>query len=169
MNQTAPVNGQIAEQKKNAINLLKMSRMNTLGILKKIPEEHMLLRPVPGGNHALWIIGHLANVDDETLMLLSGDAPRLDSTWKENFATGSTVRDGADGYPAPAELRKVFSSLRKDFSRWFDSLDEQQLLTTLPGRFEGVGDHLAMCGFMAWHESYHCGQLSVVRKALSTM
>lgn len=165
MNPSATVTTTIAAQKKNGINIIKMARLNTLGILKKIPEGKLLLRPVPDGNHALWILGHLANVDDEILVTIGGRVPLLDAAWKENFQTGSIVRDGAAGYPAPAEVRKVFSSMRKEFMRWFEGLSDEQLLAPLPGRYADVGDHLALCSFIAWHESYHTGQLSVARKA----
>ena len=43
---------------------LEQARRITLGLAEDIPDDQRCHRPCSGGNHACWILGHIACADD---------------------------------------------------------------------------------------------------------
>ncbi len=152
--------------KKNLIQLLKISRLNILGAMKAIPEHKILVRPAPTANHALWILGHIAWSDANFLTILKADAPKVEPSLKQMFGTGSTLSDTITEYPPFSEIKKELSRYRKEILNWIDQSDEKALDVAIPDKwreFAGAENIAGALTFCAWHENYHCGQLSVVR------
>lgn len=146
---------------------LEFARRFTFSLLEDISEDQWCHQPVVDGNHAAWVVGHLASTDDFFLSTLSGRPSGLPDKWKELFGMGSKPTPDLAGYPSPAELKSKLSGCREDFVAWLKSLDEKKLLSPLPGDLQSFApSHVAMCGTLAWHEGLHAGQLTMIRKSL---
>ena len=56
---------------------------------------------------------------------------------------------------------------RKALYDWIESLDEEQLMTPLPGDWSRFApNNVGVLAALAWHEGLHAGQLSAVRREL---
>lgn len=120
-------------------------------------------RPAPTGNPMLWIAGHIVQTRALVLALLGDE---FDTGWGDLFARGTAIGERSR-YPSRADIdavhRRVIDRLRMRFAALTDAdLSAPAKGQQLPGA-KTLGDQLA---FLAFHESYHIGQLAYVRKAL---
>jgi len=120
-------------------------------------------RPTPLTNPMLWIYGHVVQARATMLALL--DDP-FETAWTDLFTRGSALHD-ASRYPAREDIDRTHRQIVDRLRARFDLLTGEDLAAPargkqLPGA-RTVGDQLA---FLAFHESYHIGQLAYVRKAL---
>lgn len=146
---------------------LAFARKTTLGFLEEIPEDKLLLRPVPGGNHAMWIAGHLAWTEDGVVTMLRSTASTLSKGWKELFAMQTTPLDDRKAYPSLSEVKDQLAAQRERLVALFRSLSDEQLQAPLPADMAGFAPNFcALMSSLAWHEGMHGGQLTVIRKAL---
>ena len=154
--------------KANVIFALKNARMNTLNLLKGFPEDKFMHRAVPGSNHALWILGHLAITDDYVVRALGGaEESKLGEAWRAAFKSGQSISDDPGDYVPAAQVRKGFSLIRKSVMSYLEGLDEGVLAAELPEDRRAFGPTIAgALLFTAHHESVHSGQLTVIRRSL---
>ena len=104
--------------------VLKFSDMGMkhLGEMSDAP----LLRPGPwGGNHAMWIAGHLTVVEGRLQQMLHG-TPNPVHHWKPLFDWGSEPTDDPADYPPFDEVLQKFNELRQQTHAF---LDEQRIET----------------------------------------
>ena len=131
--------------------------------LDGVADDELWQRPTPHTNSMLWIAGHLVQTRALVLALLGDE---FDTGWGDLFARGAAIRERSQ-YPSRAAIdavhRQVIDRLRTKFA----ALSDAELSAPARGpQFPGaktLGDQLA---FLAFHESYHIGQLAYVRKAL---
>src|SRR3954451_12473009 len=86
-----------------------------------------LLRPGPwGGNHAMWITGHLTVVEGRLQQMLHGtDNPVR--RWKPLFDWGSEPLDDPAAYPPFEEVLAKFKELRSQTHAFLDQHGEAGL------------------------------------------
>ena len=127
-----------------------------------------LLRPGPwGGNHAMWIAGHLTVVEGRLQQMLHG-GPNPVHHWKPLFDWGSEPVDDPAAYPPFDEVLNKFKELRAQTHAFLDEVGEEGLdrptKSQPPGftGFETVGNAILI---IAVHASGHLGGLTVVRAA----
>ena len=127
-----------------------------------------LLRPGPwGGNHAMWIAGHLAVVEGRLHQMLNGGRNPLHE-WKPLFDWGSEPVDDPAAYPPFEEVLRTFKELRAQTHAFLDEGGEAGLDRPTkcqpPGftGFETVGKVILI---IAVHATGHLGGLNVVRAA----
>ncbi len=149
------------------IGSLRFSRRLARAFLDGIPPEHWLHAPVPGGNHAAWIAGHLAWEDDDILAtLVEHRGSKLDRTWHERFAQGSTPTANPGDYPDRAELLAALDTFRDELIAYFTA-SADRLADPLPESIHAYArDRAALMPALACHEMVHVGQLTVIRKSL---
>jgi uncharacterized damage-inducible protein DinB len=132
-----------------------------------IPPDQYMHQPFPGANHALWMMGHLATVDQFFLKSLAGADPTLYQKYKGTFFAKSQPSPDPANYPAPLAVRQYFDASRAAFRAWVESLDDEMLLAPLPTEQTKFSKNLAELLFrLVWHEGMHYGQLTVIRKSL---
>jgi len=149
------------------LTALLFARRVTMGLLEDIPEDQWLYQPVPGGNHATWVIGHIAFNDDNFLVGLGGGDAQVPALWKDVFGAGSTVTNDATAYPSRSELLSQFESRRNDLLSFFKNLPPDRLTADVPEPWQVFGKTPAhVMNSLAWHEGLHAGQLTVIRRAL---
>ena len=140
--------------------------MTHLGSMKDAP----LLRPGPwGGNHAMWIAGHLAVVEGRLQQMLHG-GPNPVHEWKPLFDWGSEPVDDPAAYPPFEEVVETFRRLRGQTHAFLDQVGEEGLdrpTKSQPPGFGGAGFETVGGAIMiiAGHAIGHMGGLTVVRAA----
>jgi DinB superfamily len=127
-----------------------------------------LVRPGPwGGNHAMWIAGHLTVVEGRLQKMLRG-TPNPVEHWKPLFDWGSEPVDDLAAYPPFDDVLRAFRRLREQTRTFLDEVAadglDQPTKCQPPGfgGFETVGSAILI---VACHACGHMGALTVVRAA----
>ena len=146
--------------------VLKFSDMGMkyLGEMSDAP----LLRPGPwGGNHAMWIAGHLTVVEGRLHQMLHG-TPNPVHHWKPLFDWGSEPTDDPADYPPFDEVMEKFKELRAQTHAFLDEVGEEGLdqpTKCQPPGFSGFETAGKAIIIIAGHACGHLGGLNVVRAA----
>ena len=158
--------------KSHALFLLNVARNNTLSQLATLEKpEDWFYQPVPGANHPLWIMGHLALADNRFAGRFREETDQKSDAFVDAFWIGSTPVADPAAYPAVVEVRAYFDDRRKNLLKVIDQLTEDELLAPL----EPVPENHPMFPapsqgswllYAAAHESTHVGQLTVCRRGL---
>ncbi len=156
-----------ARELETGIATLRFSRRLARGLLDAIPADDWLHAPVPGGNPAIWIGGHLAWEDDDILSHLDADrGSRLPTEWRARFAQGTRPATRAEDYPGHDEIRAALDTLRAELLEFLSGAGHR-LADPLPdGVHAFARDLAALMPALACHEMVHVGQLTVIRKSL---
>jgi hypothetical protein len=138
--------------------------MKHLGEMRDAP----LMRPGPwGGNHAMWIAGHLAVVEGRLHQMLRG-IPNPVAHWKPLFDWGSEPVDDPKAYPPFDEVLGKFKDLRALTHAFLDEVGEaglDQPTKSQPPGFNGFETAGAAITIIAGHAIGHMGGLTVIRAA----
>jgi uncharacterized protein YndB with AHSA1/START domain len=131
--------------------------------LDGVAADQLWQRPTPLTNPLLWIAGHIVQTR-ATMLGLLGES--FDTGWSDLFTRGAALQE-ASRYPSRADIDEVHRVIVDRLKSKFAALTDADLAAPARGRqlpgAKTVGDQLA---FLAFHESYHIGQLAYVRKAL---
>ena len=153
--------------KQHALVLLAFTRDKTNRLLEDIPEDKLLHQPVPSGNHALWVMGHLAYADDTFATFYDGGGTRLPPEHAKLFGMGSRPTADPAAYPPPAQVRERFAATRQRILDAAEAAGAALLDEPLPEDFQSFApDKLGMLLSIAWHEGLHAGQLTTIRRSL---
>jgi hypothetical protein len=127
-----------------------------------------LVRPGPwGGNHAMWIAGHLAVIEGRLHKMLYG-TPNPVEHWKPLFDWGSEPRDDPSAYPPYEEVMQTFRRLRAGTLAFLEEVGEEGLdrpTKYQPPGFSGFETVGSVIMIIACHACGHFGGLTVVRRA----
>lgn len=126
--------------------------------------------PTPnGGNHPLWVLGHLAYSEAsmlEDIMLGEGN-PLAD--WKPIFGDGSEPTGNTDDYPPFDEVRAKFDEVRARTVNFVEGLSDADLDTkskNSPAEWEAYFGTWGKClTIIAAHAFMHHGQVADARRA----
>ena len=153
-----------------AMQAIQIALKFTDGGLKMLEEmkDSPLVRPGDwGGNHAMWIVGHLAVIEGRLHKMLRG-TPNPVEHWKPLFDWGSEPHDDASLYPPFEEVLETFRRLRAGTIAFLNEVGEEGLDRPTKyqppgfGGFETVGAAIII---VACHTCGHLGGLTVVRRA----
>lgn len=131
-----------------------------------------LLQPMPGkgngGNHAMWIIGHLAYIEGDIPKIILGESNPVEY-WQPLFGIGSQPRTDASAYPKFDEVLRTYRDLRAKNLRLLDQIGESSLdraPKAVPPGFENsmrtIGQTFLL---ITLHNMVHYGQVADVRRA----
>ena len=128
-----------------------------------------LTRPTPrGGNHPLWVLGHITLVEASIPHILYGEPNPL-AHWAPLFAPGTEPKDDAGAYPAYDELLRAYRDHRARNLKILDGLSEADLDRPTKSPPKGLEDVLTTFGktllVAAMHQMTHRGQLADARRA----
>jgi hypothetical protein len=159
--------GTVAEARRRALDALHFARLCTRDLLEGFPEEQLVHQLAPGDVHALWILGHLAVSDEWIEGMIAPFESRLPAHYKKSFGHKSIPIPEPGYYPMLPEVREHFESSRRQLIAAVENAEPEQLLRELGDA--GVGfasDPLDAVNKTAWHEGWHAGQLSRIRRAI---
>ena len=138
-------------------------------VLEGIEEPNGLERLNDHVNHLQWIAGHLTNsrYRFSPMLKLDGDFPYADryndfsQPPPHNRAIDASVK-----YPTLSEIKKYWNELAGRFVNGISGLSSDQLGAETPVTVPTGKTLSDVLSFLASHESYHIGQMSIIRKYL---
>lgn len=148
---------------------LEMSMSMVLPMIEDMKDAPLTFPTPKGGNHPLWVLGHLAYAEGSILqeMMLGETNPLAD--WKEIFGDGTEPVGDADKYPPFDEVLSKCQEVHQANMALFDSLSEDDLDTSsksCPPEYEGYFGTYRQCFQMiANHWIMHRGQVADARRA----
>ena len=133
-----------------------------------LSEAEYFKTPVEGGNHAAWIIGHVACSEDSITSQITGAPAHLPDSLQALFKNGSTCLADPTKYPTRHKIDEMFLNSRawtlEEMARFDDSKwDHPSPPSWEKGPFPTLG---ALWGLQGTHQFWHIGQLTVCRQAL---
>jgi len=159
----------------NAIDFIKTtiatSRGMTTQLIMDLKDEPVAQPTTKGGNHALWILGHLAYSESSLLhcMIMGKEKCPLNHL-KDLFDYNNEPKADASIYPSFDSLLADYESARKDTLEYLDSITDADLDDAAPGCPDEWKEFFGTKGlcftFIAIHPSLHSGQLADTRRAL---
>jgi hypothetical protein len=155
-----------------AIDLVRWALRTTDESTSRLVEDmrdQPLTRPTSrGGNHALWVLGHLAVIEGMIPHTVFGE-PNPVQHWWPLFGTGSRPTDDAGSYPPFDEVLATYRDLRAKNLARLEEIGEaglEEAPKVIPPGFEermqtiGRTFHL-----IALHQMFHLGQVADARRA----
>jgi uncharacterized damage-inducible protein DinB len=147
-------------------SLREIFSLNTrllLNCLHGVSEDDAVRRPLPGVNSLAFVTAHVVDARHFVLTLLDRPAPNpLTAT------LGRVTRiEEVTELPALGALREFWVAVSAALDEGLDAVGVEHLRSRSPQRFP-VSDATRLGGlaFLAQHESYHVGQLALLRKCL---
>lgn len=148
-----------------ALKLADQGMMTLLDDIKDAP----LTQPTPkGGNHPLWVLGHIVLVEGSIPQVLFGE-PNPVAHWRPLFGPGTEPSTDPGVYPSIDELLRTYRDLRARNLQILDRLDEDDLDRPTVGAPKGLEEILSTFGqtflVVALHQMNHRGQIADCRRA----
>lgn len=127
------------------------------------------VQPGPfGGNHAMWILGHVTIAEGRLHKILFG-SPNPVEHWKVLFDWGSEPKTDPSAYPPFDEVLRTYRRLRAKTIAFLGEIGDEGLdqptKATPPGleaAFATVGKAVMT---VAMHQTFHNGEAAVARRA----
>jgi len=129
----------------------------TNSTLEGISQEESLLPPPNGGNCINWIMGHILHTRDVILEQLGQQIVWTDSVAKTLYQRGAAPMAESGN---AVELSVLLALFNQSQPRILDGIEQLGNAPTSDGKLE---DSIA---FFNFHESYHLGQLAILRRIL---
>ncbi len=147
---------------------MSMSKGWIGGLMADMQSAPMTLPTPNGGNHPLWIVGHLAYSESNILncYILGKDNPLAE--WKDTFGIGSQPVNEATAYPAYEDLLAKFETVRSETLAYLETLTDADLdkPSHAPEERKEYFGTIGQClTVMTTHLSFHGGQIADARRA----
>jgi hypothetical protein len=131
------------------------------------PADQLTAQAAGQPNHCLWTLGHLATTYDWASGLLDGKGSQIPETYNALFGMGSTPNPDVKAYPPAAEVRSAFERSYERLRAAAATLTPVQQGESLKEATGGFANtKMDMVHKMAWHDGWHLGQLTTLRKFL---
>lgn len=127
----------------------------------------MVAQPVPGMNHAAWVLGHLTSTCDVAMMGL-GESKVAPAGWHDRFGPRTEPLPDPATYPDKPTLLDTLRDGHAAVSKVVGALGPQRMLAPpaderFHPRWPTLGEMLLHV--MVSHEQMHLGQVSAWRRA----
>ncbi|MGB8261455.1 MAG: DinB family protein [Terracidiphilus sp.] len=137
------------------------------GFLEKvtagIAPEQWLTRPNDHSNHIAWIMGHVIWARQILITRVGGSWPK---EGLEPYARSARLDEGLS-YPSPEESLALLRESDAALAATLEALTPEMLdAPAPPGPPTRDGKVTGFIAVLAWHETYHLGQLAYLRSWL---
>ena len=156
----------------NTIDFIKAGLENSqgwaCGLLQDMQDSPLQQPTEKGGNHPLWVLGHLTYSESFLLDELILGKPNRFAKWASLFGPKSTPVPAADKYPSMSELFGKWEEVRADSLSHLDTLNTDDLdqRSNAPEEFGPMFATVGACyGAMVGHPQFHAGQVADARRA----
>jgi len=130
--------------------------------------DEPLARSTRRGNHAMWVLGHLAVIEGALPHVVSGE-PNPVQHWQSLFGAGSKPTDAAEEYPPFEDVFATYRELRAKNLARLEEIGEEGLdrapSVIPPGFEEGMKTIGRTYHLVAMHQMFHLGQVAEARRA----
>jgi hypothetical protein len=106
---------------------LESSAKGTLALIDDMKEMPLTFPTSKGGNHPLWVLGHLAWSEGSLIQQNMLGRPNPLAHWNELFGLGSETSADAGRYPKFEEVRNAFEKLRAETMTVLNTLTDADL------------------------------------------
>ncbi len=131
------------------------------------PEDKATFQTSPTDNHLIWHIGHLAETYAWFASALDGKPVGSNEASNALFGMGSKPLPDPKAYPSIAALRARFDANWNRLMAAAEALDDADAAKAPLAESGGfLRDRLDVVEKAAWHDGWHAGQISGLRKAL---
>lgn len=132
------------------------------GNLDGMTAAHSMVQPEAGGNCANWIVGHLTSVQNEVCAVL-GQSPVWASDQLER-AHDDPIVDPGEAIEWEPMVERLLGSEERVLAG-LAALDDEALAEGgFPHPFGGTATRAQLLTLLAFHQSYHAGQLGLSRR-----
>lgn len=123
------------------------------------PEEWQR-RPSDSSNSVLWIVGHIVWARSRVLALLGTS---WTEPWLQQFERGAKLGDTVQ-YPSPEQVMQAWKDVSESLMAVLECAAEDVLASPAPPKSPSLdGKTSGMVSFLAFHETYHVGQVAYLR------
>jgi|SRR5262245_12483708 len=129
--------------------------------LEGMTQEQSLAQPSPGGNCANWILGHLTDVQNGAMKLIGEKPVWVSDQLKRASYDPITTADRSIDWNM---LRDHFLGSRDRCLAAISQLSDESLAEMVPHPFGGTCTRGELLTTLAFHQTYHVGQLGVMRR-----
>jgi uncharacterized damage-inducible protein DinB len=147
-------------------NISGMFRANTDIITKAIADvrpEDWFRTPGDDSNHLMWLLGHVVVHRGYVLKNLDRE---WDRPWASLFARGTERLDEAQ-YPTVDEMRSAWNEISEQLKAALREAPDEVLAKPAPEGPPSFDKKMSgTVAFFAFHDTYHTGQVSFLRKWL---
>ena len=123
-----------------------------------LSREDLLLQPQPGGNCMLWVLGHMVEGMKNLVVEMGGAEPEGFQAYQRFERTSEPVLEDEPGLPDLEKIRQDYASLNVLAAQALEN--QEDIYFAEPG---WNGTKGATVLFLAFHMSYHAGQLEYLR------
>jgi hypothetical protein len=150
---------------------MQMTEQGTAAIVAGL-RDAPLTQPTPGakgggGNHPLWILGHLCIIEGNVPHVLFGEKHPLEH-WMPLFGSGTQPQTDASLYPSFDEVLRTYRELRVRNLKLLDEIGEAGLDRAPKNVPPGFEDAMKTFGqtflLIALHNMVHYGQIADARR-----
>ena len=148
--------------------LLEGNMKATLPLIEDMRDAPFTFPTANGGNHPLWVLGHLAYSADEAIQEVMLGLPNTMSDWKSMFGYGSQPSDETDKYPPFDEVLATCLGVHEKVVTLLESMCEEDLDSKSKGCPDEYADEFGtyrQCFLaVANHLLMHRGQVADARR-----
>jgi len=141
----------------------------TLVLIEDMRDQPLTFPTPKGGNHPLWVMGHLAFVEGQVIQQFMLGRPNPVAHWRDLFGIGSEVSAEASRYPPLGEIQNAFQNLRAETLKTLDTLDDADLDQPSKGCPPEFKEFLSTYGkcflIVIMNTMNHRGQVADARRA----
>ena len=158
--------------KADVLKLLEWVHGFTTKMIETWPADKVVYQSAPTDNHLMWTVGHLATtygwfVGLVTGSMTSGAAGALPANYNELFGYKSSPKPNAGDYPPFAEVRRHMEATYAQMLAALRAMPEGDLNKPCSMDTGGfASSNLDALLKACWHDGWHQGQLSNLRRAL---
>ncbi len=149
----------------HAINHVKWSHDEFVKFINGFTQQNATTIPRGHETHALWQVGHLAHTYDWFGTMLGKVDIKCPEGYDKLFGGGSKPIDDPLAYPSWEDVKEEFAKARDRFIKLAATTKDA---LGAPSADSGgwISTKLMALDRTAWHNGWHLGQVSTVRKAL---
>lgn len=155
----------------NTIDCLRMTLDMgdmTIDLIDDMKDAPLTAPTAKGGNHPLWILGHLAYSEASMIYDMMLGEPNPLEDWKPIFADGTEPTDDASAYPPYDEVRAKFDEVRAHTLKVLDTLTDADLdnkTKNCPEEWAAYFDTYGkVLNILGAHTFMHHGQVADARR-----
>ena len=146
---------------------MQMTEEGTAALVADMRNAALTQPTSRGGNHPLWILGHLAFLEGGLQHVLVGERNPVEH-WAPLFGTGTQPKADAGAYPPFDEVLATYRDLRARNLRLLDEIGDAGLDRAPRHVPPGFEDAMATVGktllLISLHNMVHYGQIADARR-----
>lgn len=135
-----------------------------INALQNISDEESNIQFAENLNPIKWVAGHLTDARMTIFGIVSGNP--INENYKKHFGKGTSNKLD-DTYPTIEQIKVDWLYISYELKNILQNLSEEKLLSKPPFQ-TSIPDEtlLGLIAYFAIHESFHIGQISVLRKLI---